>query len=147
METFTRALKSIKIGTFMASSCQSWKFISLKFTGELCVMTMNNDAKIEEELTCQLKIDMRNLNSFDVKLKIHKNVLYNRLILTKVYSFWDKKVHFRLWLIAALKVQIFNLVQWLLKNVSHFSCQFWTDKSIPLQILHHFLLSWHITPL
>ena len=50
-------------------------------------MTMNNDAKIEEELTCQLKIDMRNLNSFDVKLKIHKNVLYNRLILTKVYSF------------------------------------------------------------
>ena len=29
-------------------------------------MTVNNDAKIEEELTCQLKIDMRNLNSFDV---------------------------------------------------------------------------------
>ena len=24
------------------------------------------------------------------------------------------------------------------------SCQFWKDKSIPLQILHHSLLSWHI---
>ena len=25
--------------------------MSLKFTGELCVMTMKNDAKIEEEIT------------------------------------------------------------------------------------------------
>ena len=28
-------------------------------------MTMKNDAKIEEELTCQFKIDMRNLMNFD----------------------------------------------------------------------------------
>ena len=28
-------------------------------------MTMKNDAKIEEEFTCQLKIDMRNLTNFD----------------------------------------------------------------------------------
>ena len=39
--------------------------MSLKFTGELCVMTMKNDAKIEEELTCQFKIDMTNLTNFD----------------------------------------------------------------------------------
>ena len=26
---------------------------------------MKNDAKIEEELTCQIKIDMRNLTNFD----------------------------------------------------------------------------------
>ena len=39
--------------------------MSLKFTGELCVMTMKNDAQFEEELTCQLKIDMRNLTNFD----------------------------------------------------------------------------------
>ena len=31
--------------------------MSLTFTGELCVMTLENDAKIEEELTCQFKID------------------------------------------------------------------------------------------
>ena len=29
-------------------------------------MTMKNDAKIEEELTCQLKIDMGNLANFDL---------------------------------------------------------------------------------
>ena len=39
--------------------------MSLKFTGELYVMTMKNDAKFEEELTCQFKTDMRNLINFD----------------------------------------------------------------------------------
>ena len=39
--------------------------MSLRFTGELCVMTMINDAKFEEELTCRFKIDMRNLTNFD----------------------------------------------------------------------------------
>ena len=38
---------------------------ALKFTGKLYVMTAKNDAKIEEELTCQFKIDMRNLMNFD----------------------------------------------------------------------------------
>ena len=28
-------------------------------------MTMRNDAKIEEGLTCQFKMDMRNLTNFD----------------------------------------------------------------------------------
>ena len=39
--------------------------MSLKLTGEVCVMTTKNDAKFEEELTCQFKIDMRNLTNFD----------------------------------------------------------------------------------
>ena len=38
--------------------------MSLKFTEELYVMTMKNDAKFEEELTCNSKID-RNLMNFD----------------------------------------------------------------------------------
>ena len=39
--------------------------MSLKFTGELCVMTMKNDSKFEEELTCKFKIDMSKLTNFD----------------------------------------------------------------------------------
>ena len=39
--------------------------MSLKIAGELCVMAMTNDAKFEEELTCQFKIDMRNLTNLD----------------------------------------------------------------------------------
>ena len=36
-----------------------------KFTGELSVMTIENDTKFQEELTCQFKTDMRNLTNFD----------------------------------------------------------------------------------
>ena len=39
--------------------------MSLKFTGELCVMTMKNDAKFEQELTGKFKNDMKNLTIFD----------------------------------------------------------------------------------
>ena len=39
--------------------------MSLKFTGEFCVMPVKNEEKLEEELTCQFKIDMRNLINFD----------------------------------------------------------------------------------
>ena len=43
--------------------------MSLKIAGELCVMAMTNDAKFEEELTCQFKIDMRNLTNFDLSTR------------------------------------------------------------------------------
>ena len=48
--------------------------ISLKLTGEFCVIPMKNEAKFEEELSCQFKIDVRNLTNFD------------GLILNKVYN-------------------------------------------------------------
>ena len=43
--------------------------MSLIFTGELYIMTMKNDTKFEEELTCQFKIDMRNLTNFDSSIR------------------------------------------------------------------------------
>ena len=39
--------------------------MSLKFTEELYVRTMKNDAKFEEKLTCHFKIDMRNFTNFN----------------------------------------------------------------------------------
>ena len=42
-------------------------------------MTMNNDAKFEEELTCQFKILTQALNSLK---KLH----FDGLLLTKVYD-------------------------------------------------------------
>ena len=44
---------------------QSWKYMRLKLTRELFVITMKNDTKTEEELTCEFKINMRNLTNFD----------------------------------------------------------------------------------
>ena len=53
-----------KLGLSFDPFIQSRKFMSLKFKGELCVMTMKNDAKFEIELICHFKIRMRNLTNF-----------------------------------------------------------------------------------
>ena len=60
--------------------------MSLKFTEELCVMTMKNDAKFGEELTCRFKIDMRNLMILSRALKRLKKLHFNGLFLNKVYN-------------------------------------------------------------
>ena len=61
--------------------------MSLKFTGEFCVMTMKNDAKFEEELTCQFKIDMMNLRNFDPSIQESLKLHFNELLLNnKVYN-------------------------------------------------------------
>ena len=39
--------------------------MSLKFTGELCAMTIKNDAKFAEKLTCRFKTGIGNLTNFD----------------------------------------------------------------------------------
>ena len=39
--------------------------MSLKFTEELCVVTMKNNSKSDDELTCYFKTDMSNLTNFD----------------------------------------------------------------------------------
>ena len=39
--------------------------MSLKSTAELSVMTMKNDPKFEEELTCNFKVDIRNFTNFE----------------------------------------------------------------------------------
>ena len=60
--------------------------MSLKFTGEQCVMVMKNNIKLEEKLTCQFKIDMKNLTNFDVRTQNLKNLHFNGLVFTKVYK-------------------------------------------------------------
>ena len=57
--------EGLKIWTFIGSLIQNRKCMSLKFVEELCVMKLKNDAKIEVNLTCQFKIEMRNLTNFN----------------------------------------------------------------------------------
>ena len=47
-------------------------------------MTMKHDAKIEEKLTCQFKIEMGNLTNFDPSSRKSQNLHFNQLLLTKV---------------------------------------------------------------
>ena len=68
---------------------QSRKCMTLKFTDELCVMTMKNYTKIEEELTCRFKIDMRNFTSFDLCTQKCKTCVV-------IGSLWPKYILFEL---------------------------------------------------
>ena len=73
-QIFIRAHKSVKIGTFWDPVVLSRKCMSLTFTEELCVRTMKNNAKFEEELTCHFKTDMRNLTNFDSSTRKSKKI-------------------------------------------------------------------------
>ena len=66
-QIFTRALESVlsKLGLWWDPFIKIRECISLIFTRELCVMTLKNDEKFVEELTCCFKTDMRNLRNFD----------------------------------------------------------------------------------
>ena len=61
--------KVSKLGLSWNPFVQNRKCTSLKFTEELCVMTMKNDTKIEEELSCRFKIYMMNLMNFDLSTR------------------------------------------------------------------------------
>ena len=49
-------------------------------------MTLKNDAKFEEELTCHFKSDMRNLTNFDTSTQKSKKFALYLDPLTKVYN-------------------------------------------------------------
>ena len=60
-----------------------------KSTEELCVITLKNDAKFEEELTCALKKWREQFGAFWCSTQ---NFHVNGLLLTKVYNAWAKTV-------------------------------------------------------
>ena len=58
-------LKVLNLGLWWDLLIQNRKSMGLKFTEKLCVMTVENDAKSKEELTCGFKSDMGNLMNFE----------------------------------------------------------------------------------
>ena len=66
-------------------------------------MTMKNDAKFGEELTCWFKIDVKNLTNFDPSTKNSQNLHVSGLLLTKLHNFWTKESTEELYL-TALKI-------------------------------------------
>ena len=76
--------KVSKLGLLLGPFIQSRKCMSLRFTGELCVMKMKNDSKFEKELTSQFKTGMRNLINFSTK---HSKILKSCILMG---CFWPK---------------------------------------------------------
>ena len=48
--------------------------MTLKFTEELCLMTMKNNGKFVEELSFPFKTDMKNLRNFDSSSQKSKKI-------------------------------------------------------------------------
>ena len=88
---FPEHSKVSKVGLWRDPFIKSRKCISLKFTEGLCVMTMKNDAKFEEELTCRFKIEVFD-EFWPERSKVSKNFHFNVLFLKKVYNVSAKKV-------------------------------------------------------
>ena len=80
-----RALESLKILLWSGTYVQSVESISQKVTEELCVISLNSDAKFREDPTCRCKNDMRNLASFDTSTQKSWNWNFDEFLLSKVY--------------------------------------------------------------
>ena len=88
----TEHLKRSKLGLWWDPFIQSRKGMTLKFTEELCVMTMKKNTKFEKELTCHFKTDMRNLRILTPALENLKKLVFNWLLWPKYIMFQLRKV-------------------------------------------------------
>ena len=70
-------LKVSKVGLCWDPFVQNRKSVTFKFTEDLCVMTIKISAKLEGELTCRFKIEMKNFTSFDPSTQNSKNVVFS----------------------------------------------------------------------
>ena len=51
-------------------------------------MTIKNDAKFEDELSCRFKINTRNLRNIDLNTQKSTNLHFNGLLSFKVENAW-----------------------------------------------------------
>ena len=81
-------------------------------------------------------------NSVFLHILHHSSVSWK---ITPLYFFSSKNTYFAQK--EPIKVKIFETFECSGQKLSNFLCQFWSDKSIPLQILYISSVSWKIIPL
>ena len=134
--------KVSKLGLWWDPFVQSRKFMSLKFTEELCAMIMKNDRKDKEELFFHFKIDVRNLTNFDPSFQKSEWFVFYGLLVTRVYIeqkkysgviFYDtaSDAKFEENLTCGLKNDMENLANF---HQSTWKCQNWDFDRILFQV-------------
>ena len=113
----------------------------------LCIKGFNDGPNFEN-----FKCSGENLPNSSCHFPNHKSVflqiLHHTLVswnIAPLYFFSSNIIYFGQK--QPIKVQIFEIFECSGQNSSNSSCQFWNDKSIPLQIFHHSSVSLLITPL
>ena len=76
------------IGTFLAN----YITFDLKSTEELSFMTLKCHAKFEENLTCGLENDTRNLANFHQNIWKCQNWDFDGILVSKIENAWAKKL-------------------------------------------------------
>ena len=81
--------KISKICTLMSCIWPKYKVFELKSTEEICLMSLNIDAKFGRKLTCAFKNDMRNFGKFSPEhIRKSKNLVIYWVLLFKVENIW-----------------------------------------------------------
>ena len=122
---FPENFKLIHLLLWIEASHQNLNFETSKFSGENLT---NSSCHFLKHRSVFLQI----LCQFGVSLNISLFYFFSSNIL----YFGQKQ---------PIKGQIFEIFECSDQNSSNSSCQFWTDKSISLQILNHSSLPWYIT--
>ena len=99
---FTRACSEVqKLRLWWGPFIQSRTCISLKFTGEFCVITLKNMTQnLKRNWLVSSKLTWGIWQILTQALENLKNLHFNRLLLTKVYNVWAKKSVEELFLMA-----------------------------------------------
>ena len=104
--------------------------------------------KILETFECSGQNLSNSLCQFWNDKPIPLQILYPSSVswkITPLYFFSSNNIYFAQK--KSIKMKTFETLECSGQNLSNFLCQFWNDKSIPLQILYPSSVSWKITPL
>ena len=131
-------------------SSVSWKITPLYF------FSLNNiyfaqkkpiKVKIIETFECSGQNLSNSLCQFWNDKSIPLQILYPSSVswkITPLYFFSLNNIYFAQK--KPIKVKINEIFECSGENFSNYFCQFWNDKSIPLQILYPSSISWKVTP-
>ena len=142
--------KSIPLQILYLSSV-SWKIIPLFFFSSNNIYFAQKEPikmKIFETFKCFGQILSNSICQFWNDKSIPLQILHPSSVswkITPVYFSSSSNIYFPQK--EHIKIKFFRTLKCLGQNSSNSSCQFWNNKSIPLQILHHSSFWWHITPL
>ena len=104
--------------------------------------------KIFETFECSGQNLLSSLCQFWNEISIPLQILYPSSVsckITPLYFSSSNNIYFAQK--EPIKVKIFVTFKCSCQNLSNSSCQLWHDKSVPLQILRNYSLSWQIIPL
>ena len=104
--------------------------------------------KVFVTFECSGQILSNSLSQFWNDKSIPVQILYPSSVsweITPLYPFSSTSIYFAQK--ESIKIKIFETFECWGQNLSNFLCQFWSDKSTPLQILYPSSVSWKAIPL